>query len=143
MKVPQSESWKTALASLEDKGVFDAIRASGPGGQHVNKTSSAVQFSVAIDDLTLPLPVKMRLLQLADHRITPQFDIQIKAQSSRSQKTNKVEALERAKQLLLSVWYAPKHRRVTKPSRSVVKKRAQQKQQHSQKKQSRRERFTP
>ena len=141
MKPPKSELWNLAVASLEERGGFDAIRASGPGGQHVNKTSSAVQYRVALRDLALPESVLARLLAVTDHRISPAKEILIKAQATRSQHANKLDALARAKSLLQEHWYAPRNRRATKPSRAVKRRRAESKSRHSEKKRSRRAPF--
>ena len=66
-----------------------AIRAKGPGGQHVNKVSSALQLTFDITASSLPVDIKKRLLNLNDHRVSNEGVITIKAQDSRSQIQNR------------------------------------------------------
>ena len=61
-----------------DEIEFSAIRAEGPGGQHVNKTNSAIHLRFNIADSSLPQWIKGRLLKMRDHHITPHGDIIIK-----------------------------------------------------------------
>lgn len=100
-----------------------AIRAQGPGGQNVNKVSTAIHLRFDIGASSLPDYFKERLLQLNDQRITKEGVIVIKAQQGRSQDKNKQEALSRLQELLQSVAVTPKKRRPTKPTRSSQKKR--------------------
>lgn len=95
---------------------FKAIRAQGPGGQNVNKLSSAVQLRFDVAASSLPQGVKDRLLALADHRITGDGVVIIKAQSHRSQEKNRNDAMQRLVDLVNSVAHAPKARRATKPT---------------------------
>lgn len=93
-----------------------AIRAQGPGGQNVNKLSSAVQLRFAVAASSLPQEVKDRLLALSDHRITEDGVVVIKAQSYRSQEMNREDAMRRLEDLVNSVAHAPRQRRATKPT---------------------------
>lgn len=111
-----------------------AIRASGPGGQNVNKVSSAVHLRFSIPDSTLPEFYQQRLMALRDQRITKEGVIIIKAQQYRSWDKNRTEALQRLKVLLQSVAILPKTRKATKPTRSSQKKRLDKKALHGQKK---------
>ena len=111
-----------------------AIRASGPGGQNVNKVSSAVHLRFNILQSSLPEFYQQRLMALRDQRITKEGIIIIKAQQYRSWDKNRAEALQRLKVLLQSVATLPKARKATKPSRSSQRKRLDKKSLHGQKK---------
>jgi ribosome-associated protein len=95
---------------------FSFIRASGPGGQNVNKVSSAVHLRFDIRRSTLPPVIKERLLALSDQRLTLDGVIVIKAQESRSQEQNRADAVRRLVELVQSVAHTPKARRATKPN---------------------------
>ena len=115
-----------------------AIRAQGPGGQNVNKVSSAIQLRFDINASTsLPEETKTRLLQLADRRISKDGIVTIKAQRFRSQDKNKDAAIERLKDLILRATVKQKQRRPTKPSRRVKAKRLDNKTRRARLKQSR------
>ncbi len=88
-----------------------AIRAQGPGGQNVNKLSSAVQLRFDVAASSLPAGVKDRLLAVRDHRITDEGVVVIKAQTHSSQDRNREGALERLAELVNSVAHAPEARR--------------------------------
>ncbi|MES2113916.1 MAG: alternative ribosome rescue aminoacyl-tRNA hydrolase ArfB [Pseudomonadota bacterium] len=100
-----------------------AIRAQGPGGQNVNKVSSAVHLRFDIGASSLPAHIKERLLALRDHRITREGVVVIKAQQSRSQEANREDALRRLQELVDSVAVLPPPRRATRPTRSSQRKR--------------------
>lgn len=95
---------------------FDAIRASGPGGQNVNKVSNAVHLRFDIRASSLPEAVKARLLARADQRITADGVIVIKAQDSRSLERNRADAVARLVELVQAAAHVPKARRATKPT---------------------------
>lgn len=100
-----------------------AIRAQGPGGQNVNKVSSAIHLRFDIRSSSLPESCKIRLLRLQDHRITNDGVIIIKAQNFRNQEKNREEALERLKNLVRKTLHVPKKRKPTKPSQRAEQKR--------------------
>ncbi len=100
-----------------------AIRAQGAGGQNVNKVSNAVHLRFDIAASSLPEPIRERLLKLGDQRISKEGMVIIKAQEYRSLEKNRVEALRRLQQLIASITVLPKKRRPTKPSKSAVRKR--------------------
>lgn len=95
---------------------FDAIRASGPGGQNVNKVSNAVHLRFDIRASSLPEAVKARLLNWADQRISSDGIVVIKAQDSRSLERNRADAVARLIELVQAAAHVPKARRATKPT---------------------------
>lgn len=111
-----------------------AVRAQGAGGQHVNKSSTAIHLRFDIEASSLSKFYKERLLALKDHRISKEGVVIIKAQQSRSQEQNRAEAISRLQQLVKSVIKTRKKRRPTKPSRSAKERRLTSKKKHSTKK---------
>ena len=104
-----------------------AVRAQGAGGQNVNKVSSAIHLRFDINNSSLPLFYKERLLALRDSRITGDGVIIIKAQQFRTQEKNRLDALERLAELLRSVTVVQKARKPTKATRSSQRKRVDSK----------------
>ena len=104
---------------------FHAIRAQGPGGQNVNKVSSAIQLRFDIAASSLPEAVRTRLLALSDRRISDAGVLVIKAQSFRTQDANREDALLRLQELVNSVAEAPKTRRPTRPTYGSQQRRLQ------------------
>ncbi len=121
--------------TLEESEVeFSAIRASGSGGQKVNKTSVAIHVRFDIAESSLPEFYKERLLEFKEKRITKDGIIVIKAQQHRSQEQNRDEALERLVELIKSVNVIQKKRIATKPTKGSVNRRLQSKKKHAGKK---------
>ncbi len=100
------------------------VRASGPGGQNVNKVSSAVQLRFdARRSTSLPNDVAIRLMKLAGSRLTQDGVIVIIAQAQRSQKRNREEALERLLEMIREAAIRPQTRRPTKPTKASKERR--------------------
>jgi ribosome-associated protein len=121
----------------DDEIVFEAVRSQGPGGQKVNKTSSAIHLRFDINASSLPAFYKERFLSRKDSRITKEGVIVIKSQQHRSQEQNKEEALNRLAELIKSAGETQKKRVATRPTKGAVKQRLQSKKKHGEKKQMR------
>jgi ribosome-associated protein len=114
-------SW---LLAAKDEIVETAARASGPGGQHVNKTSTAIELRFDVrGSPSLPEEVKFRLERLAGSRLTQEGVLILFAQGSRSQEMNRQDARERLLELMRQAAIRPKTRRPTKPTYSSKLKR--------------------
>lgn len=125
----------TSGVAIPDSEIeFTAVRSQGPGGQNVNKVSSAIHLRFDINCSSLPDVFKQRLLKISDQRISKDGIIVIKAQTTRSQEKNRAEALERLQQLLMQVTYTPKVRRPTKPTKGSQKRRMDKKTRHGKQK---------
>lgn len=111
---------------------FSAIRAQGACGQHVNKTSTAIQLRFDVKQSSLPDSYKQRLLDYRDRRMNSQGVIVIKAQRHRSQEKNRRDALERLGQLILDATRVAKKRVPTKPSAGARARRVGDKTRRSQ-----------
>jgi ribosome-associated protein len=112
----------------DDELEWKFIRASGPGGQNVNKVSSAVQLRFLLPQNTsLPVAVRNRLRAIAGHRINDDGTLLIAARSERSQEQNRSAALARLADLINTAMVEPKIRKKTRPTKASKERRIESK----------------
>jgi len=103
--------------SLDENDIdIDFVRASGPGGQNVNKLSTAAQLRYPVHKARLPEDAQARLATLAGQRMTKDGVIVIHAQRFRTQERNRADAIDRLVELLREALIRPKPRRATRPT---------------------------
>ena len=129
---------KHALHIDDAEVELSAIRAQGPGGQNVNKVSSAIQLRFDVANSALPDDVKQRWLESGDSRLTLEGVFILKAQKHRTQETNRVDAWARLYETLDLYAKPPKPRTATKPTYGSVQRRLEGKSIQSKIKASRR-----
>jgi len=124
--------WITGRLAIDPDEIHESfVRAGGPGGQHVNTTSSAVQLRFDVrNSPSLPDDVRARLERLAGHRLTRDGVLVLQAQGQRSQKRNREEALERLVDLVRAAARPPVKRKPTKPSRASKQRHLDSKKRH-------------
>ncbi len=129
----------TAHIALDESELEETfVLASGPGGQNVNKVSSAVQlrFNVALSP-SLPEPVRFRLMKLAGGKLTKDGVLVLTGRQFRDQVRNRADVRERLVELIRAAAVAPKKRRPTRPPRAAKENRLQHKKKHAELKRAR------
>jgi ribosome-associated protein len=120
------------LVISDDELEWKFIRASGPGGQNVNKVSSAVQLRFLLPQNTsLPVAVRNRLRAIGGQKLNDDGTILISARSERSQEQNRREALDRLTQLIQTAMVEPKIRKKTRPTKASKERRIDSKKRRS------------
>ena len=105
------------------------VRASGPGGQNVNKVATSVQLRFDVGNSLLPEDVKQRMKQIAGNKITSEGELLIEAKKFRTQEQNREDAMNRFAELVRRAFEKPKKRTRTKPTAASREKRLKQKKQ--------------
>ena len=123
----------TDTISLDESELEESfVRSSGPGGQNVNKLSTAVQLRFDVRrSLSLPNDVAIRLMKIAGSRMTKDGVLVLIAQNQRTQERNRAEARERLIAMIKEAAVAPIKRRATKPSKSQKRERLEGKKRRS------------
>jgi ribosome-associated protein len=127
-----------SIAIDEDELAWSFTRASGPGGQNVNKVSTAVELRFNVEQAFLPLDMKARLRLIAGRQLTQEGVLLVTAQETRSQERNREIALQKLVELLRKAAQQPKRRIATRPTRASKTRRLDAKARHARTKKMRR-----
>ncbi len=115
----------------DDELEFSFVRSPGPGGQNVNKVSTAVELRFNLKDSpSIPPDIKQRLSRLVGKRLTSDGVLLIEARQYRSQEHNRQAAIDRLVKLIQQASLPPKPRHRTRPTRASIKRRLETKRKH-------------
>jgi ribosome-associated protein len=129
----------TPFLTIDERELhFEYIRASGPGGQNVNKVATAVQLRFNLGRSSLPENFKARLIKVEAKRISNDGTLIIEAKRFRTQEQNRQDATRKFIALLRKASQEPKHRKKTKPTKASREKRLKTKKRISEIKKGRR-----